>query len=85
MSCVLPITVSEVSVGSSFLHFMKLNLSLESVCQKALGRDFTGGPVVKNLPDNAGDVGSIPGPGRSHIPQSNQVHLAQLLKPKSCS
>ena len=35
VSCVLPITASEVSVGSSFLHFMKLKLSLESdICQK---------------------------------------------------
>ena len=25
--------------------------------------DFLGGPVVKNLPCNAGDVGSIPGLG----------------------
>ena len=25
--------------------------------------DFPGGPVVKNLPCNAGDVGSIPGWG----------------------
>ena len=24
-------------------------------------RDFPGGPVVKNLPSNAGDVGLIPG------------------------
>ena len=24
-----------------------------------------GGSVVKNLPSNAGDVGSVPGPGRS--------------------
>ena len=23
--------------------------------------DFTGSPVIKNLPPNAGDVGSIPG------------------------
>lgn len=28
-------------------------------------------PVVKNLPVNAGDTGSIPGPERSHILQSN--------------
>ena len=33
--------------------------------------DFPGGTVVKNLPVNAGDMGSIPGPGRSHMPQSN--------------
>ena len=26
---------------------------------------FPGGSVVKNPPTNAGDVGSIPGPGRS--------------------
>ena len=26
--------------------------------------DFPGGPVVKNLPGNVGDMGSIPGPGR---------------------
>ena len=25
--------------------------------------DFPGGPVVKNLPSNAGDLGSIPGQG----------------------
>ena len=33
--------------------------------------DFPGGPVVKNLPANAGDMGLIPGPRRSHIPQNN--------------
>ena len=27
--------------------------------------DFPGHSVVKNVPDNAGDVGSIPGQGRS--------------------
>ena len=26
---------------------------------------------VKNVPANAGGVGSVPGPGRSHVPQSN--------------
>ena len=30
-------------------------------------RDFSGGPVVKNPPANAGDRGSIPGPGRLHM------------------
>ena len=29
-------------------------------------QDFPGGPVVKNLPANAGHRGSIPGPGISH-------------------
>ena len=29
--------------------------------------DFPGGTVDKNLPANAEDVGSIPGPGRAHM------------------
>ena len=34
-------------------------------------RGFPGGAVVKNPPASAGDMGSSPGPGRSHMPQSN--------------
>ena len=34
-------------------------------------RDLPGGAVVKNPPANAGDKGLSPGPGRSHMPQSN--------------
>ena len=33
--------------------------------------DFPGGTVVRNPPVNAGDTGSSPGPGRSHMPRSN--------------
>ena len=36
-----------------------------------LSRDFPGGPVVKNLPTNAGDTGSILGPGRVLMLQVN--------------
>ena len=39
--------------------------------QKEVNRDFPGGAVVKNLPANAGDTGSSPDPGRSHMPWSN--------------
>ena len=35
--------------------------------------------MVKNLPANAGDTGSSPGPGRSHMPQSNWARVPQLL------
>ena len=35
--------------------------------------------MVKNPPANAGDMGSSPGLGRSHMPQSNQAHVPQLL------
>ena len=37
---------------------------------KAQG-NFPGGAVVKNPPANAGDTGSSPGLGRSHMPRSN--------------
>ena len=38
---------------------------------KAEPWDFLGGAVVRNPPANAGDMGSSPGPGRSHMPRSN--------------
>ena len=39
--------------------------------------DFPGGLMVKNLPVNAGDTGSIPGPGRPHRLWANRT--LQLL------
>ena len=38
---------------------------------KRVFRDFPGGVVDKNPPTNSGDMGSIPGPGRSHMLRSN--------------
>ena len=35
-------------------------------------RSFPGGSEVKNLPASAGDMGSIPSLGRSHMPRSNK-------------
>ena len=40
---------------------------------------FPGGAVVESLPANAGDTGSSPGPGRSHMPRSNWAREPQLL------
>ena len=40
---------------------------------------FPGGVVVESLPTNAGDTGSSPGLGRSHMPQSNWAREPQLL------
>ena len=37
----------------------------------AITEGFPGGAVVKNPPANAGDTGSSPGLGRSHMPRSN--------------
>ena len=50
-------------------------------CLKNNNLDLVGGPWVTNLPANAGHMGSIPGPGRSHMPQGTQACAPQLLKP----
>ena len=39
--------------------------------------------MVKNLPASAGDTGSGPGPGRSHMPWSNWACAPQLLSLRS--
>ena len=38
-----------------------------------------GGLVIKKPPANGGDTGSIPGPGRSHMPVCNKASEPQLL------
>ena len=38
---------------------------------KTIPKGFPGGSVVKNLPANAGETGSIPDLGRSHKPLGN--------------
>ena len=48
-------------------HFRKEDIQMV----KKLMRGFPGGAVVENLPANAGDTGSGPGLGRSHMPRSN--------------
>ena len=40
---------------------------------------FPGGAVVESLPASAGDTGSSPGLGRSHMPRSNEARAPQLL------
>ena len=40
---------------------------------------FPGGAVVESLPANAGDAGSRPGLGGSHMPWSNWACEPQLL------
>ena len=43
-------------------------------------RGFPGGTVVKNLPVNAGDVGSIHGSGRSPGEEEIATHSSILVK-----
>lgn len=41
-------------------------------------RDFSGDPVVKNLPASARSTGSIPAPGRSHMSRGATTKLQPL-------
>ena len=52
---------------------MQINIGVRNISC----RDFPGGPVVKNLPYNAGDMGLIPGQG-TKIP-----HAAGQLSPRA--
>ena len=61
----------------------KIQRPLWFLSAKLLVQDFPGGAVVKNPPANAGDTGSSPGPGRSHMPRSNWVRAPQLLSLRS--
>ena len=39
--------------------------------EKEKSKEFPGGPLVGSQPVNPGDMGSIPDPGRFHMPWSN--------------
>ena len=55
-------TLSKLGIERKFLNF---------ISTKPPQLDFPCGAVVKNPPTNAGDTGSSPGPGRSHMPRSD--------------
>ena len=65
----------------SFTQIQKAfeNIQYSFLIFKKLSEGFPGGKVVENLPANAGDMGSSPGLGRSHMPRSNQACAPQLL------
>ena len=64
----LPVGLGKSSgaAASQFSSF-RLSYSLKDIA----AQPFPGGAVVKNPPANAGDTGSSPGPGRSHMLWSN--------------
>ena len=51
---------------------------------KTKNMDFPGGLVIKNLPANAGNTGSIPGPGRLHMPVCHN-HWVSALESALCN
>ena len=57
----------------SFIHLHMHGSLLSSppdLCSKITSPGFPGGAVVENPPANAGDTGSSPGLGGSHMPRS---------------
>ena len=68
----IKITSAALQADSSPLsHHGSLCLWLRIIKSKKLEQDFTGGPMDKNPPANAGNMGLIPDPGRSHMLQHN--------------
>ena len=65
------------SIISKGVYWFKENvanfcfLGGKNTSQEVENRGFPGGAVVENLPANAGDTGSSPGLGGSHMPRSN--------------
>ena len=55
------VSVYIVSTNMRFSSFQRDSKKVKEM------KGFPGGPVVKNLPARAGDMGSIPDPGRSHL------------------
>ena len=53
----------------TYTHLLVIRAVLRNPSKCYVG--LPGGPVVKNLPANAGDTGSIPGLGRFHMRWSN--------------
>ena len=53
-----------------------INIKIQSTVHNSRG-----GPVDKNLPANAADMGLIPGLGRFHMRQGRGAHAPQLLIP----
>ena len=72
--------LSQCSAQHNKISLMTLGRKGRKGEEKERGdRDFPGGAVVKKPPANAGDTGSSPGPGRSHMPRSNYARAPQLL------
>ena len=77
-------TSEERIIGPKYGSGLNHGEKKDGVCRKNLQLQkalwgFPGGAVVENLPANAGDTGSSPGLGRSHMPRSNWAREPQLL------
>ena len=68
-----------ISFMNSYVKKTQRSISKLNPILKMLLQGFPGGAVVESPPASAGDTGSSPGLGRSHMPRSNWARKPQLL------
>ena len=73
--CSISLIIREMEIKTTVRYY--LTLVKMAIIKKSTG--FPGGAVVGSLPANAGDTGSSPGLGRSHMPRSGWAREPQLL------
>ena len=68
--CSPSLIIREMQIKTSMRYPLK-PIRMAIIKKSTNNRGFPGGAVVESLPANAGNTGSSPGLGRSHMPRSN--------------